>query len=262
MGFAIGSIPPNKRTNSQYRKELKERWGSSIKCLEEYITRETHILHKCSKGHKFKAKPYSLLTGKFVRGTPCPECYTLMGSVKRKTQEQYEKQVRSIHKTITVIGKYLGANIHCRHKCDICGYKWNALPDNVVNTSKTGCPRCNNSRGYSKKAIAWLKEEARKRKIRIRHAQNWGEYYIPELYSQRIKVDGYHAPTRTIFEFYGSCFHGDLKVFKPRQRCHPFSNSTAQALYKATMKREELLKSFGYKIVSIWESDYDKNRKS
>ena len=79
----------------------------------------------------------------------------------------------------------------------------------------------------------------------------------------RQQVDGFHKPTNTIFEFHGDCFHGNPKRYTPRQKCHPFSNKTAGRLYKETLAREELLRSMGYTVISIWESDYDsQSRKS
>lgn len=251
--------PANKKTTSQYKKEVKERWGRLISVVDEYQGYGVYIKHRCSKGHTFMNRPSMILYHNFVYDTPCSVCHKIIGSPKRKTHDAYVQQVEKVHKgKITVIGQYKQSHHNIQHKCNSCGFIWSATPDNVVNTSKTGCPKCNNSRGFSNKAIRWIKYMARKDRVRIRHGDNYGEYYIPELTSRRIKVDGFCKKTNTIYEFYGSCFHGDPSVFKPRQKCHPFNKKvTAQALYKATIEREELLKSLGYNVKSIWESDYD-----
>jgi hypothetical protein len=51
----------------------------------------------------------------------------------------------------------------------------------------------------SKKAIAWLLKEEKKRDQRILHGRNGKERQLPEL--PRIHVDGLCEETRTVFEF-------------------------------------------------------------
>ncbi len=253
----MNRVAHNKKTDVQYRQQVREIHGNRVKPLEVYVNDGFKINHICLKKHVWSVLPNSILQG---RG--CPYCANIdRGLKRRKTQTQYVSQVHKIHSgSIEVLGTYQGAFVKIRHKCKRCTYVWSVSPDNVTNTSKTGCPRCVKGVKSSKKATRWLREEARKRGIRIRHADNWGEYKIP---GTRMQVDGFHKPTNTIFEFHGDCFHGNPKRYTPRQKCHPFSNKTAGRLYKETLAREELLRSMGYTVISIWESDYDsQSRKS
>ena len=122
--------------------------------------------------------------------------------------------------------------------------------------SGTGCPKCSNS-GVSRKAINWIKDIASNSGINIQHAMNGGEYRIP---GTRYKADGFCANTNTIYEFYGDKWHGNLHVYNETDKCHPFSQLTAGELNHNTMQREQELKALGYRVVSIWEHEYDHNK--
>ncbi|MGI0077291.1 MAG: DUF7487 domain-containing protein [Nitrosopumilaceae archaeon] len=107
--------------------------------------------------------------------------------------------------------------------------------------------------GFSFKCIQWLESIMREQNIFIQHAQNGGEYRIPKT---KLHVDGYCKETNTIYEFHGNLFHGNPKIFKSYENCHPFNpNITAGELYQKTVEREDLIKSLGYNLVAIWESE-------
>lgn len=122
-----------------------------------------------------------------------------------------------------------------------------------------GCKQCNPKR-YSKVAIQWILKESKSRRLQnVQHAENNGEFFIPDL---RIFVDGYHKRTKTIFEFYGDDWHGNLNKHRPNTKCHPFNTKTARQLFKETMKREQKIIQSGYRLIVIWESDYYQNKKA
>lgn len=99
-----------------------------------------------------------------------------------------------------------------------------------------------------------------KLQIKIRNAKHVGEHLIKINVNKRpIRVDGYHFRSNTVFEFYGDCFHGNPKLYKPRQKCHPFSTKNAEKLFLETKLREKQIKKLGYKVISIWEHDYYNN---
>lgn len=105
---------------------------------------------------------------------------------------------------------------------------------------------------HSYKCIQWLESIMEKEGIFIQHAQNGGEYRVPD---SRLHVDGYHKETNTIYEFYGDCWHGNPKLFKGHERCHPFNNTTAGELYYGTLQREKIIRELGYNLVTVWESE-------
>ena len=112
-----------------------------------------------------------------------------------------------------------------------------------------GCPQCS-SKGYSKIAIKWLNSIS----LDIQHAENGGEYRIPNT---KYRVDGYVPSTNTVYEFHGDVFHGNPELFKPTDNCHPFNKYiTAKELYDKTIERENEIKSLGYNLIVMWESDF------
>jgi hypothetical protein len=75
------------------------------------------------------------------------------------------------------------------------------------------CPKCSNS-NYSKISINWLDYLQVKYNIFIQHANNIGEFYIPDI---KYKADGYCKETNTIYEFLGDFWHGNpnIKRYSP-----------------------------------------------
>lgn len=59
---------------------------------------------------------------------------------KKKTHEEYVKEVAIINPNIEVIGKYINSQIKIAHKCKIDGFIWDAIPNNILRGK--GCPNC------------------------------------------------------------------------------------------------------------------------
>lgn len=106
--------------------------------------------------------------------------------------------------------------------------------------------------GFSFKCSQWLDEIILKQNIFIQHIHNSsGEFVIPNT---KMRVDGYCQQTNTIYEFYGDYFHGNPKIYD--EMFMTFFHKTAGELYKQTLKRENIIKSLGYNLVTIWESKW------
>jgi hypothetical protein len=120
--------------------------------------------------------------------------------------------------------------------------------------SGQGCPLCSKSRRYSKESIKWLDYVAKQSNppIVIKHAENGGEYII-RYGSNTFHADGYCAETNTVYEFHGSYWHGDPAVYSREQI---LLRKTAGQLYDETIDRENIIKSLGYNLVVIWESEW------
>lgn len=84
---------------------------------------------------------------------------------------------------------------------------------------------------------------------------NGGEFEIP-MYKSKIKFDGYCKETNTVYEFHGDYWHGNPSLYNSSD-INEHTKSTFGELYTKTNKREEYIKSQGYNLVTIWESDYD-----
>lgn len=111
--------------------------------------------------------------------------------------------------------------------------------------------------GFSQKAIQWMEEIMAQEGIFIQHAGNIGEYKIE---GTKYKVDGYCEETNTVYEFHGDRFHGNPDLFEINEECNPYNNKTALELYNKTKERENVIINLGYKLITIWENDFNKLR--
>ena len=182
----------------------------------------------CKEHGSFLQTPHNHLVGQ-----GCPYCN---GGISYDTDE-FIKRANLIHEY-----KYKYEN--CTYKkankkviitCDKHG-DFLQYPFNHINGR--GCPLC--SKLYPVLENKWLDD------LSVNNRQ----YKI-----ENFKVDGFDPDTNTIYEFYGDFWHGNPKKYKPDD-INQVNNTTFGELYEKTIEREEYLKSLGYKIVSIWESEY------
>ena len=109
-----------------------------------------------------------------------------------------------------------------------------------------GCPKCVNI--ISKSELEFLNY------LKIPNTKENRQIYIKPY-----KIDGYDDKTNTIYEFFGDYWHGNPKIFsKNNINCNV--KKTFGELHKNTFRRLDNLKSRGYNIKWIWESDWNKFR--
>ena len=183
-----------------------------------------------------------------LNGQGCPACIRTVFCSKETLQVQASK----VHGTKYDYSKFEFVNLTLKGII-VCKVHGQFLMSMASHLRGADCHRCI-GHGYSKIAIKWLEDETKRRRLKsVQHAENVGEFCIP---GTRLRADGYHARSNTVFEFYGDIYHGNLNVYKPADRPNPYSALTTKQLFNKTMKREEFIKSLGYNVVSIWESDY------
>ncbi len=73
-------------------------------------------------------------------------------------------------------------------------------------------------------------------------------------------VDGIDYDNKVIYEFYGDFFHGNPNVYK-KDDTNPLLKETYGELYDKTMKKEKMILDSGYKLETIWESEYKKEKR-
>jgi len=142
-----------------------------------------------------------------------------------------------------------GSGKKYKMRCPVasCGATWAVSP----NGARAGirCPGCNTI-GFSPISIRWL--QTLPEYGSIQHATEGGEYHIPGTYYH---ADGYCAETNTIYEFHGTYWHGDPRITDP-DAINAVVQKTFGELYARTLKREELIRSMGYNLVTMWEHDF------
>lgn len=74
-----------------------------------------------------------------------------------------------------------------------------------------------------------------------------------------IKADGYCPKTKTIYEFWGDLWHGNLDRFEKNHK-NPHNRLTMLELNKLTQFKRERILNAGYNLIEIWESDWRKRK--
>jgi predicted nucleic acid-binding Zn-ribbon protein len=111
-----------------------------------------------------------------------------------------------------------------------------------------GCKKC--SKRYFKKENDWLDS------LNVKKGKEYRQRYI-KISGRRIYADGFDLDTNTIYEFNGDFWHGNPNKYKSSDINYRSKKSYGY-LYDCMLEREKLIAKAGYKLVSIWESDWDK----
>ncbi len=242
-------INTNKQTKSQeqFIEEAKIIHGDLYDySLVEYVHTELKVNIRCKLHGQFKITPHCHLTQK----SGCTKCkYITIGNKLMKTTEQFIKEAITVHSDKYDYSKsnYIGKDIKVIISCKKHG-EFNQTPHGHLGGQ--GCYRCANNQ-YSKSQIQWLNFISKLEHINIQHAENDGEYTIPNT---RYKVDGYCKETNTIFEYNGNYWHGNPQIYNSNDMT--YYHKTFGELYQKTLDKEILIKSMGYNLVTIWESDW------
>lgn len=191
-----------------------------------------------------------------IRGSGCSQCADTRASEKNTlSQNDFQSAARRLFGdtydyTNTVYRGY-------RHEVEIFCPKHKILFKQKAGdhlSGNTGCSKCQH-RKNSKKAIAWLEREAIARKIFIQHSENIGEFRIPE---RNYYVDGYHAESKTVFEYHGCFYHGDPRVY-PAEIWNSLCQKSMGELYQRTLDRIKDIENLGFSVIQMWEYDDEVN---
>ena len=141
-----------KKTDKQFKKEVKEQVGAAYVFLEKYINNKTKLLCRHNEcGYEWKINPDHFLNHK----NRCPKC---AGNLHKKNK-QFKKEVyNQVKNSYVFLEKYINNEtpILCRH--NKCGYEWKIKPNNFL-SQKNRCPNCNNLSHGERKIKKYLKEK-------------------------------------------------------------------------------------------------------
>ncbi len=243
----------NRSTTSQFIERARKVHGTKYDYSETVCTSSSNRVIVICKQHG----PFEVTQARHLKASGksgCSKCGYAAYSAQRiaKSSETFIARLKAIHGDRYDYSRveYTGSGNLIEILCPEHGP---FLQKAGTHLKGKGCRACA-FLGHSKVSIEWIEAEAKRRKLHgVWHAANGGEYLVP---GTRFRVDGFHEATKTIFEFYGDCFHGNPKLYRRTDKPHPFRDLTAYALYRKTMDREAYLKSLGYTVVSIWEKDY------
>lgn len=195
----------------------------------------------CPEHGKFTQTPKEHL-----KGSGCTECSKLSSRAKQAHSfDVFHAQAQLIHNQ-----KYNYSNvkyINALTKVELICYKHGSFwqkPNSHLNGH--GCKQCTHY--VSKPCIAWLDHlnlpnDHVHREVRVK------------VSNRRFIVDGFDPQTNTVYEFLGDYWHGNPKIYKPRAK-NQVNKKTFGQLYKGWLEKEKLLTEAGYKVISVWESNF------
>ena len=104
---------------------------------------------------------------------------------------------------------------------------------------------------YGKTAQGWLAWREFEDNVHIETAVNGGERRLGQ---HNLPVDGFSQSTWTIYQFHGCYWHGhDCDRCGDRQDAR---GRTPEARREETSRKEEYLRSLGYRVITIWECEW------
>lgn len=140
-----------RKTHEQFILDVEKVFGDKVSVLSKYITNHDKVLVYYSD---CKHSDYKMPT-KLLCGQGCSLCkYKKLSKSKTKTQEQVEKDLKSIG--YKVLGEYKGCNQKIKVQNIKCGHIYEAQYGNILNGS--GCPICYGHKD-TKKFIKQIEEK-------------------------------------------------------------------------------------------------------
>jgi len=231
----------HKLTHDQFIKKGNKIHNFKYEYIEEYKGTETLIQIKCSTHGVFLQSPHSHLSGK-----GCSNCANDFLSKKyRKKIDKLLEEWNSVHFNKYYYSQVNYVNNRTKVKI-ICLQHGDFWQKPIHHLQGHGCPQCSEGANVSKLETEWLDSlnipnEYRQNKLKINN--------------KIIKADAFDPITNTIYEFYGDYFHGNPRLFEPEE-LNLKLKKTMKELYDNTIIREKLIKSAGYKLIIMWESDW------
>ena len=220
---------------SKFRKIHSDRYDYS---KVEYVKMRNKVLIRCKKhDFEFYQSPMKHLDSK-TGG--CIKCNSIgKGS---STRESFIEKANLVHqdKYQYDLTDYKKSNKKIKINCSKHGV-FEMTPNSHLNGR--GCGICNRNGGIIENI--WLNE--------FNIDKDYRQYKIGNVF-----VDGIDLKNKIIYEFYGDFWHGNPNIYN-QDDVNNVNGKKFGYLYKKTIDREECLKLLGYKIVSIWESDYKNN---
>ena len=203
----------------------------------EYVDGRLSIDIRCPEHGIFTQKP----TNHINRKSGCPKC-NIENHIRRETltTDEFLVRARKMHGELYDYSKT--RYIHGEKEVEIiCPQHGVFLQTPYSHMVGHGCQRCMHFISYPEiEFMDYLQ-------LPIRN------YRIPEC--KRKRVDGYDPKTNTIYEFLGDYWHGNPAKYKWNE-WNKQAHMTFGELYETTMSRLNKLKSFGYNVKYIWESDW------
>ena len=130
---------PRRKTHEEYVRELKKK-VPHIRVNEEYKGNRVPIEHYCTKHDEFwNTAPFNILQHRHGCKKCQEEAFRTFCDSRRKTDEQFRKEVEALGTGIKPRGEYKGTHEHMDFECKL-GHIWPSTPHDILDGY--GCPFC------------------------------------------------------------------------------------------------------------------------
>jgi hypothetical protein len=202
-----------------------------------YVNTQTKVNIKCELHGCFNQLPLNHVN----KGKGCPKCKSIkLSQLNMMSTSDFINVSKSIHGSKYDYTKvnYTGMKNSVEIICPQHGTFTQKAGNHIY--VKNGCPNC----GYnvSKSETEWLDSLFIPREFRQK---------IININGIRYKVDAYDIKNKTIYEYFGSFWHGNPKFYNPND-VNPKNGKTFGELYKNTLEKINNIENAGYKLIYEW----------
>lgn len=203
----------------RFQQNIEEKGGV---VLGAYVNNATKVLVRCINGHEYFVLPITVYQGK-----DCKQC---LGIDLDSCSERLEEYITS--RNGVLLSDYKHSAVKVRLKCEK-GHIWEAKPNCLI-SSKSWCPKCNESKGEKETAAALNElciDYERESRLDCTRMKKYDFCFYFEGYNYFLEYDGMQHFKRVDF------FHKTDEEFEFRQNVDRLKTYVALNL--------------GYKIIRI-----------
>ncbi len=234
-GFGCSACSKNKRltTNEFIRRAINKHGNRYGYSKTKYDSSNKKVIVTCKIHGDFVQ-----IANNHLNGASCGYCshrYILMPDLLDRFNRKHNYTYN--YSSIKYISMFKHVDIVCSHHG-----VFSQTPSNHLKGH--GCAKC--SKNVSNMERSWLDN--------IGVLESNRQVYL-NLNGSKVFVDGLDPVSKTVYEFYGDFWHGNPKIYDANA-LNRVNKKTFGFLYSKTLRKESLLKKSGYRVISIWESDW------
>jgi len=182
----------------------------------------------------------------------CPKCQNSLDETTEKIRNYFIKRANKIHKNKYNYDEFVFVDFLTPGviKCKTHGRFEQCPAVHIHHRAK--CPKCSGS--ISAGETEWLDYME---KVTGRKIERNGILIIGK---KSIRPDGMDRERKICWEYLGSYWHGSPLFYKAGDMNHK-AKKTFGTLYKNTIKREDMIRNSGYKLIKIWDYEWEAQKK-
>lgn len=132
-----------KLTQNEFEKNVKKLYEGEYTVVGDYAGRRTKVQLK----HNVCNTVWNVLPDSFLQGSGCPTCArartgkAVSERLKHSHHDFIEKLFEIVGNEYSALSTYTLSKQKVKMKHNLCGYEWEVVPNNFLNTG-TRCPKC------------------------------------------------------------------------------------------------------------------------